>query len=744
MANEIKVPITGDASGLEAAAKDSQKAIGGIEKSADSLNDSLLEVGKVAGLAFGSLVAAAAASVAAFRESEKATQNLEIALNNAGLSSGKLVKSYRDQASAVQDLTGIDDDAIVAAQAKLQTYLGQVEITQELTNALVDLSTETGSLEGAAEQLGKAYLGNTAAFKKQKIQIDENATAEERLAQAVEGVNARIGGRAAALSQGLGVLTKLGAAVSDLSEEFGKRLAPFVEKGAGALLKFIQAVRDNKPLLDFITNLGITVGVIAGIITAAVGVSLAIGGIGTAIGAVIPIIKALGLTVKAATLSTGIGALLLVIPLIITYFDELKAIATGTLVTLAKAFTSFGAILDGAFSGNFKKVRDEFENLKASLGEGIKAGQIEFAKSKGPEVEAGKDPNEAQLAAAKKSKELLQEEAAFKKQITAKQIEVATLQAQQGSDELIKIKQQEIEILNELLKDQDSKTEEALRARLASTQKLEKEATQNAADDKAILNDEILAKNAEYQAMDLAQREVFLAQNQQALQASVDNDRDVRNKATLTIIQDQVRANNQYLANQQQFGTAYAEINKFIYSAQVQAAAKGFSELTQLQQSNNAALKSIGKAAAVADITIKTAQSAMNIYTAFSTIPFIGPALGVAGAAAAIAFGGEQIGKVLSAQEGGIVPGINRGFDSTPAMLQPGELVVPRQNFDQVVQSVAAQRQSLDADQAPQTGPAPTQSGMIQIGFDGPEAEKVLTARRVEARSLGTLRDSQA
>ena len=82
----------------------------------------------------------------------------------------------------------------------------------------------------------------------------------------------------------------------------------------------------------------------------------------------------------------------------------------------------------------------------------------------------------------------------------------------------------------------------------------------------------------------------------------------------------------------------------------------------------------------------------MNIYAGFSTIPIIGPALGIAGAAAAIAFGGEQAGKILTARDGGIMTGGIPGIDSIPTLTAPGELVAPEKNFDEVVNAVATSR----------------------------------------------------
>lgn len=42
----------------------------------------------------------------------------------------------------------------------------------------------------------------------------------------------------------------------------------------------------------------------------------------------------------------------------------------------------------------------------------------------------------------------------------------------------------------------------------------------------------------------------------------------------------------------------------------------------------------------------------------------------------------------LIAQSSGIVPGIQKGGGSEQALLEPGELVVPRQSFSQITQSI--------------------------------------------------------
>jgi hypothetical protein len=91
---------------------------------------------------------------------------------------------------------------------------------------------------------------------------------------------------------------------------------------------------------------------------------------------------------------------------------------------------------------------------------------------------------------------------------------------------------------------------------------------------------------------------------------------------------------------------------------------------------------------------IKTAESAMNIYAGFSAIPIVGPALGIAGAAAAVAYGGEQIVKVNNAAEGGLLMGGIPGVDSIPVLAQQGELIAPPRSFEEVIGSVRAAREA--------------------------------------------------
>lgn len=97
------------------------------------------------------------------------------------------------------------------------------------------------------------------------------------------------------------------------------------------------------------------------------------------------------------------------------------------------------------------------------------------------------------------------------------------------------------------------------------------------------------------------------------------------------------------------------QIDKARTEMQLQAWAQGFGQMsqslsafaTQFADENNAMFK-VAKAAAVAQAIINTYQAATGAMAAMSAIPIVGPALGIAAAAAAVAGGMAQVAAIRS------------------------------------------------------------------------------------------------
>lgn len=84
-----------------------------------------------------------------------------------------------------------------------------------------------------------------------------------------------------------------------------------------------------------------------------------------------------------------------------------------------------------------------------------------------------------------------------------------------------------------------------------------------------------------------------------------------------------------------------------------QAMGQMFGNLRGLMNSENRKMFEVGKAGAIAEATVNTYKAATGAYSALSGIPVVGPALGIAAAAAAVAYGSQQVQSIQSQSFGG-------------------------------------------------------------------------------------------
>ncbi|MDP6587056.1 MAG: phage tail tape measure protein, partial [Anaerolineales bacterium] len=118
------------------------------------------------------------------------------------------------------------------------------------------------------------------------------------------------------------------------------------------------------------------------------------------------------------------------------------------------------------------------------------------------------------------------------------------------------------------------------------------------------------------------------------------------------------------------------------------AALEGFAAVNKNASKENFA---VWKGAAQVQAVVDTYASAQAAFKSLAGIPVVGPALGYAAAAAAVAAGMQRVAMIRSQkfQEkkamGGVVSGM-RGTDNVPAMLTAGEFVVSRQSTQAIGQ----------------------------------------------------------
>lgn len=97
---------------------------------------------------------------------------------------------------------------------------------------------------------------------------------------------------------------------------------------------------------------------------------------------------------------------------------------------------------------------------------------------------------------------------------------------------------------------------------------------------------------------------------------------------------------------------AQARVEEEAMMSRQQATREMFSNLRGLMSGESRKMFEIGKAAAIAETAVNTYKSATGAYSALASIPIVGPALGVAAAAAAVASGNAQIQSIRSQQFG--------------------------------------------------------------------------------------------
>jgi tape measure domain-containing protein len=223
--------------------------------------------------------------------------------------------------------------------------------------------------------------------------------------------------------------------------------------------------------------------------------------------------------------------------------------------------------------------------------------------------------------------------------------------------------------------------------------RLEQEAMYNA--QKLALLDQFYAeqkiKHAGNQAELLALDEMYLSQQNElrAAQLEAENQtlagrEEIKNRALDKDMEDQRIADENYRRGLQREKFAFGKnISDKLGMGKQQVAAFGVMQemMAKAGLENSKEMAAVNKGFALYQIGIDSYQAAMSAYKALAPIPYVGPALGVVAAGAALAFGAQQAANVTSKKpqlaEGGLVRAKNGGRDVTVAEAGMDEAVIP-------------------------------------------------------------------
>lgn len=204
-----------------------------VEKSIDGLGSQITSFGKTAGLAIGGFFAASKmidffqSAEAAAIESEKAVKQFNFTLKAAGVFSEQASQGFRNYASSLQKVTGIQDEAILAGASTL-IQIGELSGTalNRTVVASLDLAAARGiDVASAFEMVARAAQGNVMPFAKLGVEFKNNATDAEKFAQVLGFIETKMTGAAQENLKGYsGALLELKNTWGDLVEEIGNAI----------------------------------------------------------------------------------------------------------------------------------------------------------------------------------------------------------------------------------------------------------------------------------------------------------------------------------------------------------------------------------------------------------------------------------------------------------------------------------------------------------------------------------------
>jgi len=182
MANtrDLMVRINGDTSGLEKAlgkAEKSGSGLGAAFKKAEGGSFALMGGLTAAGLAAGVF---GAQSMSAYNASVEAATKLRTNLLNVKGATEEHVASLQRQASELQKLGVIEDDAIIAGQSQLATFNLQGSTIEKLTPKIADMVAQLKGHNATAEDMvtinnlvGKVMTGNVGALSRYGVTLSD-------------------------------------------------------------------------------------------------------------------------------------------------------------------------------------------------------------------------------------------------------------------------------------------------------------------------------------------------------------------------------------------------------------------------------------------------------------------------------------------------------------------------------------------------------------------------------------------
>jgi Flp pilus assembly pilin Flp len=244
-----------------------------LERQFGTLGRRMDKVGRVSGrLLAGGLILAAGAAVQAGQaaaDDEAAQEQLAQQLRKAAGATDQQIASTEDWITAQGVATGMADDELRPALAKLATATGDVEEAQKLAALAMDVAAGSGkSYEQVTEAMVKAQNGNVGSLGRLGIATKDADGKTKSFAQIQQDLAGKyLGAAADAAETTAGKQKILSTQFGELQEQIGAKLLPVMVQLSEVGLKVVSWISDNTRVV------GIFVASIAGLLAIATAVS---------------------------------------------------------------------------------------------------------------------------------------------------------------------------------------------------------------------------------------------------------------------------------------------------------------------------------------------------------------------------------------------------------------------------------------------------------------------------------------
>jgi hypothetical protein len=212
-----------------------KKAFDQAGKSTDKLSKSVKSLGKAlgVGLSVAAVTAFGKASVKAFAEDEAAAAKLAKVVDNLGIgfANVEIAKFIGD----LETTSGVLDDSLRPAFQALLTTTGSLTNSQKLLTDAIDISRGSGfDLVTVADDLSKAYIGNTRGLIKYNLGLSKTELAAMSFTEIQAKLNEQFSGsNAAYLETYAGKMDVLKVAADNAKEAIGKGIVDALGTLAG-------------------------------------------------------------------------------------------------------------------------------------------------------------------------------------------------------------------------------------------------------------------------------------------------------------------------------------------------------------------------------------------------------------------------------------------------------------------------------------------------------------------------------